>query len=306
MEIADEELENILNSAIAEFEEEEELGSANDSDEAGAGVDLSSGDKGPKRIDKALGDKMREGAALNMDKLIDDLNNPAFKDTLEDTLKVLSGNSHGHETIEEYLKAAQKENPTDANDLEIDRGVAQTLELMSRASNDMEGMETAQVEASGEEMMNKMMGEFEKLGEKEDFNQVIDGMMRQLLSRDLMYEPMKAVCEKYPEWLAEKQDQLSKDDYLRFGTQYQFFQRIVAVYETEPDNFPRLMELMQDVQQYGQPPAEIIKELAPGLEFNSEGMPIMPNMGPNAFPSMSPGMPGIPLPDPDGQQCAIM
>jgi hypothetical protein len=31
------------------------------------------------------------------------------------------------------------------------------------------------------------------------------------------------------------------------------------VYETEPDNFPRLMELMQDVQQYGQPPAEIIK-----------------------------------------------
>jgi peroxin-19 len=31
------------------------------------------------------------------------------------------------------------------------------------------------------------------------------------------------------------------------------------VYKTEPDNFPRLMELMQDVQQYGQPPAEIIK-----------------------------------------------
>lgn len=34
----------------------------------------------------------------------------------------------------------------------------------------------------------------------------------------------------------------------RFGRQYQYFQQLVAVYETEPDNFPRLMELMQDVR----------------------------------------------------------
>ena len=32
---------------------------------------------------------------------------------------------------------------------------------------------------------------------------------------------------------------------LRYGAQYQYFQRIVAVYETEPDNFPRIVELMQ-------------------------------------------------------------
>ena len=39
------------------------------------------------------------------------------------------------------------------------------------------------------------------------------------------------------------------------------------------------MELMFDMQQYGQPPAEIIKDLAPGLKFDENGMPIMPNMG---------------------------
>ena len=32
--------------------------------------------------------------------------------------------------------------------------------------------------------------------------QVIDGVMKQLLSRDLMYEPTKQICEKFPEWLA--------------------------------------------------------------------------------------------------------
>ena len=37
--------------------------------------------------------------------------------------------------------------------------------------------------------------------------------------------------------------------FFRYGHQYQYFQRIVAVYEREPDNFPRLMELMQDIQE---------------------------------------------------------
>ena len=41
------------------------------------------------------------------------------------------------------------------------------------------------------------------------------------------------------------------------------------------------------MQQYGQPPAEIMKDLAPGLKFDEEGMPIMPNMGGPGMPSTS-------------------
>jgi len=72
------------------------------------------------------------------------------------------------------------------------------------------------------------------MGEKEDYNEVIDGMMRQLLSKELMFDPMKSVTLKFPEWLAKNKSQLSEEDYDRYGHQYQFFQRIVAVYETEP------------------------------------------------------------------------
>lgn len=95
---------------------------------------------------------------------------------------------------------------------------------------------------------------------------------------------------------------------------YQAFQRLRDVYDTQPDNFPRIMEYMQDVrvctgiptspcpaaststsplhttstqlQACGQPPAEIVKELAPGLEFGPDGMPLLPNMGQ--------GIPGMP------------
>ncbi len=59
-----------------------------------------------------------------------------------------------------------------------------------------------------------------------------------------------------------------------------------------------ILELMQDVQQFGQPPAEIIKDLAPHLKFDKAGVPILPNLAGNMMPDQSPGMPGMPLPDP--------
>ena len=51
-------------------------------------------------------------------------------------------------------------------------------------------------------MMEEMMAQFQALGDREDYNEVIDGVMRQLLSRDLMYDPVKQICTKFPEWLA--------------------------------------------------------------------------------------------------------
>lgn len=55
--------------------------------------------------------------------------------------------------------------------------------------------------------------------------------------------------------------------------QYQCFCKLVKVYETEPDNVAKLMDLMQQVQEFGQPPPEIIQEIAPGVELDEEGLP---------------------------------
>lgn len=40
------------------------------------------------------------------------------------------------------------------------------VQNMSKAAEDMEGMETAQLEEMGEEMMEEMMKKFEQMGEK--------------------------------------------------------------------------------------------------------------------------------------------
>jgi peroxin-19 len=42
---------------------------------------------------------------------------------------------------------------------------------------------------------------------------VIDGMMEQLLSKDFMYEPIKQVAERFPQWLEENQPYLPEKEY---------------------------------------------------------------------------------------------
>lgn len=296
-------LDAILDQAIQEFEEEEGLVCIDDAETATSSQKLS-GDKGPLRVDRSLEGEMRTAAMANLDQLVENLRNPAFESTLTSTLQALSGSGAGATTIAELLRI---KTPRPPGELELDRGVATTMEALATEAHDMEGLETAQLAATGEELVSGIIAEFDKLGQKEDFDQVVDNMMRQLLARDLMYEPMKLVCEKYPEWLAEHVDGLTADEYQQYGTQYQYFQRIVAVYEREPENFPRLMELLQDLQNYGQPPAEIVKELAPGLEFTPDGMPLM-NATENAFPPPGalPAMPAeLPMPDVAAAKCTV-
>ena len=116
----------------------------------------------------------------------------------------------------------------------------------------------AAAETMSDEVITRMMKEFEDMGKKEDFNSVIDNMMRQLLNRDLMYIPMKSVCEKFPQYLAKNAIKMTKQEYENYGLMYQTYQKIVMLYETEPDNFPHLMELMQDLQERGQPPVSTL------------------------------------------------
>jgi len=69
------------------------------------------------------------------------------------------------------------------------------------------------------------------------------------------------------------------------------FQKLVLLYETNPEDTKRLMDLMQEVQEYGQPPPEIIKEIAPGLELDSNGLPKLDGAG---------------MPFPDDGECRLM
>ena len=244
-------LDAILDNALDQFVDEldEEQGDVNATVSKAAKDTALQSTEDDKRIGSSQGNDV---IAESMADLMDKMKDPEFASTLEDTFKKLASGGTPENPEDPFAALHQGGNP-------MDKSVASTLKMMSEASSDMEGMDTAAAEQMGEDIMKKMMGEFEKLGEKQDFQEIIDGMMRQLLSKEVMYEPMKEITKKFPKWLAENEDSLAKDDYERFGKMYQYFQKIVAVYESEPNNYTRLMELMQDMQECGQPPAEIVR-----------------------------------------------
>jgi hypothetical protein len=96
-------------------------------------------------------------------------------------------------------------------------------------------------------------------GENGDANAdaVLNGTMEHcFLFKELMYEPMKQVAERFPQWLREHPNDA---DSAQRELQSQCFQQLVHVYETEPHNGAKLMDLMTEGQEFGQPPSEIVQ-----------------------------------------------
>jgi len=269
------------------------------------------GDSNNDNTEKALDDmfqKMMMGAMPNSNSSGNGIpsNSNQSQHTQNHTPKAKSSETPRKVNRNNNNGTAKKEDEPNVDE-SINRLLDGINQAASPSNNPMQmpdNIDPSQFEKLSEEMMSNMMNEFEKMGNKNDSNDVVDGVMKQLLAKDLMYEPMKEVCTRFPKYLAENKATLSNEEYNKYGKQYQYFQRIVKVYETEPTNFDRLMELMQEIQEYGQPPVEIIKDLAPELEFDDEGMPIMDPMsggGGGLPPMMMPGM----MSGAGNEQCCI-
>lgn len=140
-------------------------------------------------------------------------------------------------------------------------------------------------------------GEHNKDSAKFDADDFMNRMMEQLLSKELMYEPMKQVTEKFPSWLTENEKQLRKNgEWDRRNNQYGCFRKLIEAYEEGGNHdaegkeikVRRLVDLMDKAQAYGQPPSEILNEIAPGLELDEYGLPKMSNddYSTNAMPPL--------------------
>ncbi|CAJ1958328.1 unnamed protein product [Cylindrotheca closterium] len=147
----------------------------------------------------------------------------------------------------------------------VEEALGSLLEEMNRTSIEDIDQE--------DDFLREMLGLSDGGTENYDADAVIDGMMEQLLSKELMYEPMKQVLDQFPDYLDENQGNLSTEEYQQRCEQYNSFKRLIKVYEEEPSNTTKLMEQMQEVQKYGQPPIEIVQVIAPGLELDGEGIP---------------------------------
>lgn len=76
-----------------------------------------------------------------------------------------------------------------------------SAQMMGRMAGNPDSQEAAA--AMSDDAMQAMMKEYEEMGKRPDFQQAIDGVMKQLLTKDIMAEPVAEITQRFPVWLAD-------------------------------------------------------------------------------------------------------
>jgi len=125
-------------------------------------------------------------------------------------------------------------------------------------------------------LMEDLASKLESSIGSDQMNKMLENMMKQVMSKEVMYEPVKAITEEYPKLLSKKG--ISPEDRGRYELQYTAYRALRVTFEQEAENTEKIVQIMQDLEKYGQPPDEVMKLLSP------EGGAIPPP-NPNSCPT---------------------
>jgi peroxin-19 len=82
------------------------------------------------------------------------------------------------------------------------------------------------------ELMKQMgAGALDGEGGEEDFSKMLLGMMEQLTNKDILYEPMKELDDKFPDWMEKNREKTPAADLKRYEEQRTVVREIVAKFE---------------------------------------------------------------------------
>ncbi|UZJ52883.1 hypothetical protein CBS101457_002203 [Exobasidium rhododendri] len=150
---------------------------------------------------------------------------------------------------------------------------------MSRLRESDASASTSTGEAGDGMDLEKLMAALGNGGEgmegEEGIAKMLESMMGELMSKDVLYEPLKELKDKYPGYLANPPTLLSSEDRTRYEVQFRIVSEVIALFDDKKfDNGSeveksalktRVQTLMNEMQDQGAPPAEIVGDLPPEL-----------------------------------------
>ncbi|ESO11497.1 hypothetical protein HELRODRAFT_166500 [Helobdella robusta] len=120
----------------------------------------------------------------------------------------------------------------------------------------------------------------------DDIFPLMQNMMKNLLSKELLYPSLKTISLQYPSWLTSNENKISADEYKQYKEQYRLMSEIVFEYEAEQNGdseavknvrMNKILDLMQQMQALGNPPKEIPKD----FDYDEFGLPKIPGLLPD-------------------------
>lgn len=118
-------------------------------------------------------------------------------------------------------------------DATFQESIRKTMERM-RESGDAAG--AAAAASSEDDILAQMLKEMESgnfggEGSDEDFSKILMGMMEQLTNKEILYEPMKELNDKFPDWMEKNKGKVEADDWKRYEEQQVLVKEIVGRFE---------------------------------------------------------------------------
>nr|KAJ3420504.1 NADH kinase pos5 [Polyrhizophydium stewartii] len=162
--------------------------------------------------------------------------------------------------------------------------IAQTMSKLRESSEKAAAQVAEDAKAAEDPAMASMMRDLEQLMQSENFDDIFSGFLDQLTKKEFLYDPLKDLADRYPAWLEANRSQLSPADNDRFDGQLEAVREILSKYDSiqgEPneEQNKEILELLNKaslIQSFGNPPEALMKEMAPGLETDADGLPKMP------------------------------
>ncbi|KAK5138361.1 hypothetical protein LTR08_003422 [Meristemomyces frigidus] len=156
---------------------------------------------------------------------------------------------------------------------EFNDSIRKTMERMQQSGDAATAAtSTSGAEQSEEDMLAQLMREMQSggggEGGEEDFNKMLMTMMTQLTNKEILYEPMKELHDKFPAWLEKNASSTAREDLERYREQQRLVGEIVGRFErrgyTDENEEDReyIVERMQKMQAAGSPPPDLVGDMS--------------------------------------------
>jgi peroxin-19 len=185
------------------------------------------------------------------------------------------------------------------------KSIRETMERMKSSEQSMKESTSSSAAPEGDELASILaaLGSGEGGEEDTELASFLESMMDQLMSKEILYEPLKELHDKFPDYLASHLPEghsreetksadssarplkpISVDDHTRYLSQQRLISKIISKFDDpkyddeaktpEADAARKeIINLMSELQSLGSPPEELMGPLPAGLGLGGEGMP---------------------------------
>ncbi|XP_055689025.1 peroxisomal biogenesis factor 19 [Lutzomyia longipalpis] len=240
----DKELDDLLDSALEDFDK---------ADDAAKGESSEKGNSALPVPEAAQENPWDEEFIKSQMKMFEDRMAKMFEGGAED----------GFQKMAEAAAMALNPSTENVSDPQFTQTLTEALRGLS------EGAESLQSPFSPDDI-TEMFGNVDLAGgsgENNAFLPFMQSMMQSLLSAEVLLPSLQDLVSKYPKWLEENGSKVPAADKERYEKQHELLKTVCGELEKESPNdtpemkkqqFQKVFESMQKMQELGQPPAELM------------------------------------------------